>query len=153
MLFGPSAHDPPRINAQIQKIVGKIRKAGYPTPAKLLSLLSNVDAFDSFADTIGLKAKQARLLWKGLEDLDVVLTPRGTSDQSPQKGPQSFEIDEKRIATLQHLFQKFSDRTDPATGRPRMSIKALHKSLVDMNVAVCPSPFRRSMFGSFVCIV
>ena len=153
MLFGPSAQDPARINAQIRKVVSKIRKAGYSTPANLLSLLSDIDAYDAFADTIGLKAKEARLLWKGLEDLDVVLTPRGVSDQSPRKGPQSFEIDEKRMADLHRLFQKFSDRTDPATGRPRMGIKALHTTLVDMNVAVCSSPFRRSMFRFFVCLV
>lgn len=133
-LFGASADDP-SIRAQIQKVANAIHTAGYEAPAKLLCLLSDVDAYDSFADAIGLKAKQARLLWKGLEDLEVVLTPRSLGRLTPRKGPQKFEVDTERMAYLQRHFQKFCDKSDEH-GQPRMGISGLHKALVDMNIAV-----------------
>ena len=105
---------------------------GYERPAKLLPLLTDTEAFDVFADNVGLKAKQSRLLWKALGDLEVVLTPRSGSHEAT-RGPNVFEIDPDRLRQFKLLFERFCEKLD-SQQRPRMGTVGLHNVLVYMNV-------------------
>jgi hypothetical protein len=116
-----------------QPLATTIKKEGYETPAKLLPLLLDTDAYDSFTDAIKLKARHARLLWKALEDLDVIMTPRSIGAKGPAAA--EYKEDEEKMKQFQHLFQRCCDRTDEQ-GQPRMSMMGLHKAFVAMHVPV-----------------
>jgi hypothetical protein len=127
-----------------QALAIPIKKKGYHTPAKLLPLLLDTDAYDSFTDAINLKARHARMLWRALEDLDVILTPRSIGTQGPAAA--EYEKDEEKMKHFQHLFQRCCDRTDEE-GQPRMSMMGLHKAFVAMHVPV------RHVFSTLRCKV
>ena len=63
----------------LRSVAEPIRSHGFGKPADLLHFLMDFDAYDSFVDACGIKAFEARVLWKALESLDVVLTPRNDS--------------------------------------------------------------------------
>lgn len=116
-----------------QALASPIKKVGYQTPDQLLPLLLNTEAYDSFTEAINLKARHARLLWKALEDLDVILTPRSIGGQGPAAA--EYEEDEEKMKQFRHLFQRCCDKTDEQ-GQPRMSMMGLHKAFVAMHVPV-----------------
>ena len=120
------------IKTEIFQISANMRKLGYDRPAKLLPLLADTEAFDSVVDSVGLKAKQSRSLWKAMEDLNVVLTPRSIGHEAA-RGPNFFEVDQKKMQQLAMLFERFCERRD-RQNQPRMGTAGLHNALVYMNV-------------------
>jgi hypothetical protein len=81
---------------------------------------------------VGLKAKQSRLLWKALGDLDAVLTPRSDSHEAA-RGPNVLEVDPGRLRQFQLLFEKFCEKCDRQK-QPRMGTMGLHNVLVYLKV-------------------
>ena len=95
--------NPEQAQKELVGIIDAILSQGFTKPEGLLHFLLDVDAFDAFVDSLRLKAGQARLLWKALQDLDVVITPR-----HDYFGPEVCEhdkIDNSEVADASNAMQ------------------------------------------------
>ena len=118
-----------KIHEDITVLSSNMRKHGFTSPSQLLPLLSDIEAFDDLVDNIPLPAKQSRKLWKALEDLNVILTPRIETTM----GPNFFEVQPGKLNEFKKLFERFSEKRD-WQNRLRMGTKGLHEALLFLDI-------------------
>ena len=142
------------ISEKVSKMSSDIRNLGFASPSDLLVLLADEDDFDDFTDKMSLRAKQSRLLWKALQDLDVALTPRPVIDEGPHTTPEPaarIQMQGPKTSEFIRLFQRFCDKADKH-GKPRMGTTGLQNALKSIDIQVFPESFLRAkIIGHFGC--